>query len=161
MDSLQVLHNKAAKIVLNRCVYSSSTQAFLELRWINLRARRDIHRCVNIFKRTLMAFRITIINFSTGSSVHYYQTRHASDLKNDRPRCSKGQLYLHIFYPKNGTIFPLKSETVKVLAVSRNTFTSFSIILIEKTRLCTFYCLFYVLSVFIVQYSFNLVTGLV
>ena len=63
MDSLQVLHNKAAKIVLNRCVRSSSTQAFLELRWINLRVRRGIHRRVNIFKRSLMAFRITIINF--------------------------------------------------------------------------------------------------
>ena len=48
MDSLQVLHNKAAKIVLHRCVHSSSTQALLELRRINLRVRRSIHRRVNI-----------------------------------------------------------------------------------------------------------------
>ena len=118
MDSLQVLHNKAAKIVLNRCVHSSSTQAFLELRLINLRVRRGIHRRVNIFKRTLMAFRITIINFSTGSSVHYYQTRHASDLID--LFVVKANYVLHIFYSKNGTIFLLKSETVKVFAVFRN-----------------------------------------
>lgn len=34
MDSLQVLHNNAAKIVLNRPVHSSSTQALIDLRWI-------------------------------------------------------------------------------------------------------------------------------
>lgn len=31
IDSLRVLHNKAAEIVLNRCVQSSSTQALIEL----------------------------------------------------------------------------------------------------------------------------------
>ena len=116
MDSLQVLHNKAAKIVLNRCVHSSSTQAFLERRWINLRVRPDIHRRVNIFKRTLMAFRITIINFSTGSSVYYYQTRHASDLKHDRPRCSKGQLRSSYLLFKEWNDIPLKvrnSESIR------------------------------------------------
>ena len=116
MDSLQVLHNKAAKIVLNRCVHSSSTQAFLDLRWINLRVRRDIHLRVNMFKRTLMAFRITIISFSTGSSVHYYQTRYASDLKNDRPRCSKGQLRSSYLLFKEWNDIPLKvrnSESIR------------------------------------------------
>ena len=48
MDSLQVLHNK---IVLNRPVHSSSTQALIDLsRWINLRVRRRFHRLVHIFK---------------------------------------------------------------------------------------------------------------
>ena len=49
MDSLQVLHNKAAKIVLSRPVHPSSTQALIDLRWINLRVRRRIHRLVHIF----------------------------------------------------------------------------------------------------------------
>ena len=48
MDSLQVLHNK---IVLNRPVHSSSTQALIDLsRWINLRLRRRFHPLVHIFK---------------------------------------------------------------------------------------------------------------
>ena len=116
MDSLQVLHNKAAKIVLNRCVHSSSTQAFLELRWINLWVRRGIDRRVNIFKRTLMAFQITFINFSPESSVHYYQTRHASDLKNDRPCCSKGKPRSSYLLFKKWNDIPVKvrnSESIR------------------------------------------------
>ena len=51
---------------------------------------------------------------------------------------------------KNGTRFLLKSETVKVFAVLETLFYTFSIILIGTMRLCTFYCVFYVLSEFIV-----------
>ena len=44
-----VLHNKAAKIVLNRSVHSSSTQTLILLRWISLRVRRRIRRLVHTF----------------------------------------------------------------------------------------------------------------
>ena len=50
MDSLPVLHNKAVKIVLNRPVHSSSAQTLIDLRWINLRVGRRIHRLDDIFK---------------------------------------------------------------------------------------------------------------
>ena len=60
MDSFQVLHNKAVKIVLNRPVHSSSAQTLIDLRWINLRVGRRIHRLVHIFNAS-MAFSITII----------------------------------------------------------------------------------------------------
>ena len=36
MDSLKVLHSKAAKIVLNRPTHSSFTQALIDLGWVNL-----------------------------------------------------------------------------------------------------------------------------
>ena len=36
MDSIQVLQNKAAKLVLDRATHSSSTQALLDLNWMNL-----------------------------------------------------------------------------------------------------------------------------
>ena len=36
MDPLQVLQNKAAKVVLDRATHSSSTQALLDLNWMNL-----------------------------------------------------------------------------------------------------------------------------
>ena len=49
MNSLQVLHNNAAKIVVNRPVHSSSTEALIDLRWINLRVRQRVHRLVHIF----------------------------------------------------------------------------------------------------------------
>ena len=49
MHSLQVLQNRAAKIVLDRPVYSSSTQALLDLEWKELRVRRRIHRLIYVF----------------------------------------------------------------------------------------------------------------
>ena len=45
MDSIQVLQNKAAKLVLDRATHSSSTQALLDLNWMNLSTRRLMQRC--------------------------------------------------------------------------------------------------------------------
>ena len=45
MDSIQVLQNKAAKLVLDRVTNSSSTQALLDLNWMNLSTRRLMQRC--------------------------------------------------------------------------------------------------------------------
>ena len=45
-DSIQVLQNKAAKLVLNRPTLSSSTQALLDLNWMNLLTRRLLQRCL-------------------------------------------------------------------------------------------------------------------
>ena len=40
MDSIQVLQNKAAKLVLDQATLSSSTQALLGLNWMNQSTRR-------------------------------------------------------------------------------------------------------------------------
>ena len=40
MDCIQVLQNKAAKLVLDQATHSSSTQALLGLNWMNLSTRR-------------------------------------------------------------------------------------------------------------------------
>ena len=45
MDSIQVLQNKAAKLVLDRATNSSSTQALLDLNWMNLSTKRLMQRC--------------------------------------------------------------------------------------------------------------------
>ena len=73
MDSLQVLHNKAAKIVLDRPVYSSSTQVLLDLKWKDLRVRRRIHRPLYVFK-CLNGLLDRNFDFNTGLSVHNYQS---------------------------------------------------------------------------------------
>ena len=39
-SSLQVLQNKAAKVILNRPLYSSSTEALAVLKWLPLEKRR-------------------------------------------------------------------------------------------------------------------------
>ena len=67
IDSLQVLHNKAAKIVLNRPVHSSSAQTLIDLRWINPRVGRRIQRLVDIFKCLNRLLDQNYDHFHTGS----------------------------------------------------------------------------------------------
>ena len=50
MDSIQVLQNKAAKLVLDRATFSSSTQALLDINWINLSSRRSMQWCLFMHK---------------------------------------------------------------------------------------------------------------
>ena len=49
MSSLWVLQNKAAKVILNRPLYSSSTEALAVLKWLPLEKRRCVHvyKCIN------------------------------------------------------------------------------------------------------------------
>ena len=49
MSSLQVLQNKAAKVILNRPLYSSSTEALAVLKWLPLEKRRFQRRCVRVY----------------------------------------------------------------------------------------------------------------
>jgi len=49
MSSLQVSQNKAAKVILNRPLYSSSTEALAALKWLPLEKRR-FQRCVHVWK---------------------------------------------------------------------------------------------------------------
>ena len=46
MKELQILQNKAAKLILDRSLHSSSTDALTVLRWLNLEERRKCHRCI-------------------------------------------------------------------------------------------------------------------
>ena len=55
MNELQILQNKAAKLILDRPPYSSSTDALTTLRWPNLEERRKCHRCIYAYTTVLMA----------------------------------------------------------------------------------------------------------
>ena len=46
MKELQILQNKAAKLILDRSPHSSSTDALTVLRWLNLEELRKCHRCM-------------------------------------------------------------------------------------------------------------------
>ena len=60
MDSIQVLQNKAAKLVLDRVTNSSSTQALLDLNWMNLSTRRLMQRCFSLYIVLLMTVKETV-----------------------------------------------------------------------------------------------------
>ena len=71
MDRLQVLQNKAAKIILNKPVYSSCSSALASLGWKTLKERRQFHRSLFFFK---CSQNISDFNFNLAhrSSVHNY-----------------------------------------------------------------------------------------
>lgn len=49
MNNIQI-QNKAAKIILDRPIHSSSSEALAVLKWITLEKRRFYHRCLYIYK---------------------------------------------------------------------------------------------------------------
>ena len=50
MNDLQIMQNKAARIISDRPFYSSATDALTTLKWLNLGQRKHYHRCLYIFK---------------------------------------------------------------------------------------------------------------
>ena len=50
MTSLQVLQNKAAKVILDRLLYSSTTHALASLKWVPLEKNAFQRRCIYVYK---------------------------------------------------------------------------------------------------------------
>ena len=82
MPSLQVLQNKAAKIILDRPLYSSTSHALATLKWIPLEKRRFQRRCgsVNVYKclNGLINHELTLV---TQQQQHYCNTRNKVNLR--------------------------------------------------------------------------------
>ena len=90
MGQLQVLQNKAAKVLLNLPPRSSSTEALDRLDLKTLSKRRHFHRCVMMHK--YLSGEIDF-NFDIrgNSSFHPYQTRESNDLHLHRVRTNWGK----------------------------------------------------------------------
>ena len=80
MSSLQVLQNKAAKIILDRLLYSSASHALATLKWIPLEKRRFQRRCVHVYKclNELITHELTL---ETQQHQHNYNTRNKVNLR--------------------------------------------------------------------------------
>ena len=50
MSAIQVLHNKATKLILDKPPRSLSSEALSKLKWLDLFARRQIQRCVVVIR---------------------------------------------------------------------------------------------------------------
>ena len=74
MNNLQVLQNKAAKLVLDEPLNSSATDALNQLRWLNLKQRRHFHRCLYVDK-CVNGITSHKLELSRNSDVHRYSTR--------------------------------------------------------------------------------------
>ena len=80
MKDLQVLQNRAAKIILDRPLYSSATNDLVTLKWLNLKQRRFHHRCIYIYK-CINGLMDHSMNLLTNSDIHNYNTRNKDMLR--------------------------------------------------------------------------------
>ena len=78
MENLQILQNKAAKIILDRHRHSSASEALDSLGWKPLHLRRRFHRCTTIFK-CLNGFIDFNFNFVRNNTIHNYNTSSRDD----------------------------------------------------------------------------------
>ncbi|KXJ14105.1 hypothetical protein AC249_AIPGENE25226 [Exaiptasia diaphana] len=90
MSNLQILQNKAAKIILDRPLYSSATDALAKLKWLPLEKRRFLRRCVYVFKclNGLVDHKMDLIK---QEDQHNYNTRNKCNLKLPRVKRNWGK----------------------------------------------------------------------
>ena len=80
MTSLQVLQNKAAKMILDRPLYSSAMYALATLNWVPLEKRRFQRRCICVYK-CLNGLVQHDMNFIRQQEQHSYNTRTKLNLR--------------------------------------------------------------------------------
>ena len=85
MSELQILQNKAAKVLLGQPPRSSSTEALRSLDLKSLSVRRFFHCCTAIHK-CLIGETDFNFNFIKNQAVHSYNTRRSNDLRLPLPR---------------------------------------------------------------------------
>ena len=78
LENLQILQNKAAKIILDGHSQSSASEALHSLCWKPLHLRRRFHRCTTIFK-CLNGFIDFNFNFVRNTTIHNDNTRSRDD----------------------------------------------------------------------------------
>ena len=79
MYTLQILQNRAAKIILGRDLRDSATQALKDLNWLTLVKKRTIDRCIFVYKclKNLIEFDF---GFKSFKNRHDYNTRDKQNL---------------------------------------------------------------------------------
>ena len=81
MKDLKVLQNKAGKIILDRPLYSSATDAQVAtLKWLNLEQGRFYHHCIYIYK-CINGVTDHSMNLLTSSDIHNYNKRNKDMLR--------------------------------------------------------------------------------
>ena len=73
-DNLEVLQNKAAKLVPGKPLYSSAIDAPDQLGWLNLKQCSHFHRCLYVYKY-VNGITTHKLELSRNSDVHRYSTR--------------------------------------------------------------------------------------
>ena len=115
MDNLQVLHNKAAKFVLNLPNRESSTKALTHRSWKPLSVRRKIHRCTCVFRAIQSDKEQNPFIFPNVQGQDYHQDNTRSRLKFRLPPCNtnwgKNRSSYHFLNDFNNLSFSIDTNT--------------------------------------------------
>ncbi len=79
MNNLQILQNKAAKIIRDKPLYSSASE-FANLNWVTLEQRRFYHRCLFVYK-CVNGYTDHSMGLLTVGDAHGYNTRNKDKLR--------------------------------------------------------------------------------
>ena len=79
MNNLQVLHNKAAKIILDAHPLSSASESLRSLNWQPLSTHRHFHHCL-IMHKCLNNYIDFKFNFKFSSDIYIYNTRNKQNI---------------------------------------------------------------------------------
>ena len=119
MDHLHVLHNKAAKIILDAHPLWSASESLQLLNWQPLSIRRHFHRCHMMYRclNNIVDFKL---NFQNLSDIHSYNTRNKRNLHLDHVKRNWGKQAFTYHAANDWNSLPVELRQIEL-------FTSFKI----------------------------------
>ena len=119
MSELQILQNKAAKVLLGQPPRGSSTEALRSLDLKSLSVRRFFHRCTAIHK-CLIGETDFNFNFIKNQAVHSYNTRRSNDFRLPLPRTNWGKQTFIYQDAKDWNSLPTDLKETHLLSVFKS-----------------------------------------
>ena len=124
MSELQILQNKAAKVMLGQPPRSSSTEALKSLDLKSLSTRRFFHRCIAIHK-CLIGETDFNFNFTKTQAVHSYNTRRSNDIRLPLPRTNWGKQTFIFHAAKDWNSHPNDLKECNFLSIFKSKLKTF------------------------------------
>ena len=137
MAKVQLLQNKAAKLILNKAKHS---EAINELDWLVLSERRRQHRLSFVFK-CMHGLIDWNFNFTHLREIHPYNTRHKDNVSMPKSRCQWGQQRLTYQAIQEWNALPVSIRNSNSLDLFKKLFVNYFIqFLYIVNFILGFYC---------------------
>ena len=126
MNSLQILQNKAAKFILDKPLYSSSSEALTALNWKTLEKRRFYHRCLYTYK-CVNGYTDHTMELLTGGETYSYNLRNKDNLRLPRVVRNWGKHKTCYHAIKDWNSLPIDIRNSLNISTFKNRFHKFSL----------------------------------
>ena len=124
MDKLQVLQHKAAKVILDRPLFSSATEALQDLHWKNIFNRRTFNRNLFVFKpfHNLIEYNFNVLS---GKDVHKRNTRYAHNLRKPVFKTNCGKQRSSVLFIDEWNTLPDDIKNLRGLTVFKSSLKNY------------------------------------